>query len=125
VIVDSSAIVAILRQEEEDLEFRELIGRQRPKLSAVTLLETSMVVGPDRHQKLKEFMSAAEMQVVPFDASQAELAWDAHRRFGRGSDSPARLNFGDCMVYALAKGSGEPLLFKGDDFTHTDITPAR
>jgi ribonuclease VapC len=61
---------------------------------------------------------------VPFDAEQLAAARDAHRRYGRNSGSRAQLNFGDCMSYALAKVTGEPLLFKGDDFTHTDITPA-
>ncbi len=124
-IVDSSAIVAIVHQEDELDEFTGLIARTDAKLSAATLLETSIVVGPARQQKLDELVAAAELRVVPFDAGQADVAREAHRRYGRKSGSPAKLNFGDCMAYALAKVTGEPLLFKGKDFTHTDITPAR
>lgn len=64
------------------------------------------------------------MEVVPFTPSQARLAQEAHPCFGRGSGHPARLNFGDCTSYALAKDTGEPLLFKGNDFVHTDLNPA-
>ncbi len=124
-IVDSSAIVAILRREAEEEDFKQYIGRARAKVSAVTLVETSIVVGPRRFEALDDFVSAAPLEVVSFDGRQAMLAREAHRRYGRKSGSPAKLNFGDCMAYALAKVTGEPLLFKGDDFTHTDITPAR
>jgi ribonuclease VapC len=125
VIVDSSAIVAILRREAEEEEFKQHIGRARAKVSAVTLVETSIVVGPRRFEALDEFVSEAPLEVVAFDGRQAMLAREAHRRYGRKSGSPAKLNLGDCMAYALAKVTSEPLLFKGDDFTHTDITPAR
>ena len=64
------------------------------------------------------------IDVVAFDAALAETARSAHRRHGRGSGQPAQLNYGDCMAYALAKQMDEPLLFKGNDFVHTDITPA-
>ncbi len=74
---------------------------------------------------LDELLGDAEISVVPFDATQARIAREAYARFGKGSGSTAGLNFGDCMTYALAKVTGEPLLFKGDDFTHTDVTPAR
>lgn len=124
-IVDSSAIVAILRKEQEADEFKELIGHAEPKLSAVTLLESSIVVGPLRHAALDELVADAEMRVVPFDAEQATLARTAYARFGKGSSSRARLNFGDCAAYALSALTGEPLLFKGDDFTHTDVNSAR
>lgn len=63
--------------------------------------------------------------ITPVALEQAELGHDAHRRYGRGTGHPARLNFGDCFAYALAKALGEPLLFKGDDFARTDVTPAR
>ena len=63
--------------------------------------------------------------IEPVTEAQARIAREAYRDFGRGSGHPARLNFGDCFAYALAKAMNEPLLFKGDDFTHTDLTPAR
>jgi ribonuclease VapC len=125
VIVDSSAIIAILHEEQELEEFTELLGQVHARLSAVTLLESSIVTGPERYRQLDELVTAAELEVVAFDAADAVVAREAHRRFGRGSGSKAQLNFGDCMSYALAKVTGESLLFKGDDFTHTDITPAR
>ena len=124
-IVDSSALVAVLKAEDEMEEFTELIGTTPSKLSAAAFLECSIVLGPHLHRRLDEFVREASMQVIPFDNEQAEIARAAHVRYGKKSSSRAQLNFGDCMVYALAKVMDEPLLFKGDDFTHTDITPAR
>jgi len=125
VIADSSALVAILHGEPEEEEFKEAIARHDTKVSAVTALEAAIVLQPPRHRMLDELLGDAEISVVPFDATQARIAREAYARFGKGSGSKAGLNFGDCVTYALAKVTGEPLLFKGDDFTHTDVTPAR
>ena len=73
---------------------------------------------------LERLLEAATVRVEPLTAQQARIARQAYRDFGRRSGHPARLNFGDCFAYALAVGTGEPLLFKGDDFVHTDVTPA-
>ena len=70
------------------------------------------------------FFVDGEIAIIPFDADHARVAREAYARYGKKSGSSARLNFGDCMTYALAKITGEPLLFKGDDFTHTDLTSA-
>lgn len=74
--------------------------------------------------RFKDFMERYEVRVEPFTAEHATLARQAWRDYGRGSGHPARLNFGDCLAYGFAKGEREKLLFKGDDFTHTDIEPA-
>ena len=124
-IADSSALVAILHGEPEEEQFKEAIARHDTKVSAVTALEAAIVLQPPRHRMLDELLGDAEISVVPFDATQARIAREAYARFGKGSGSKAGLNFGDCVTYALAKVTGEPLLFKGDDFTHTDVTPAR
>lgn len=124
-IVDSSALVSILKDEPDCSEFVQALSRDVAKVSAATVLETAIVVGPDRHVDLDNLLNDIEISVVPFDAVHAEIARDAYSAYGRGSGSKARLNFGDCMSYALAKATGEPLLFKGDDFTHTDIESAR
>ena len=124
-IVDSSALVAILNGEPEEDQFKAVIARHPTKISAATALETAIVIRERRHQLLDALLQDTEISVVPFDAAQARAAREAYARFGKKSGSPAGLNFGDCMAYALAKASGEPLLFKGDDFTHTDVTPAR
>ncbi len=123
-IVDSSALVAILNGDPEEDQFKAMIARHPTKISATTALEIAIVIRERRHQILDALLQDTEITVVPFDAAQATAAREAYARFGKKSGSPAQLNFGDCMVYALAKVSGEPLLFKGDDFPHTDITPA-
>jgi ribonuclease VapC len=125
VIVDSSVLVSILRQEPDARAFALALERAPiVRVSAATLLETSLVIGPRRQPELEELIDSSAMEVVPFDGSQWRVARDAHARYGRGSGSPARLNLGDCFSYALAKHLGMPLLFKGKDFTHTDVEPA-
>ena len=125
-ILDSSAVIAIVRKEPEQAEFAVLIEEDAsPSMSAASLLECLLVAGEDKSEEVHELVRAGGIAVVPFDESQARLAGWAYQTFGKGSHHPARLNFGDCMAYALAKVTGEPLLFKGDDFTHTDIEPAR
>jgi ribonuclease VapC len=125
VIVDSSALVAIMRGEVEAATFARLLQEtSMVQVSAATLFETSTVIGPDWQETLDLMIEAAGAEVVAFDAAQSRSARWAYLTYGKGSGSPARLNLGDCFSYALAKTTGQPLLFKGGDFTHTDVTPA-
>jgi ribonuclease VapC len=78
---------------------------------------------PIAARRFDDFIREADISVAPVTENQAQIAREAYRDFGKGSAHPARLNFGDCFAYALAKESGEPLLFKGDDFSHTDVVP--
>jgi ribonuclease VapC len=128
VIVDSSALLAILMKEPERDRLGHAMGlaRQR-RISAATLVEAAIAIetktGAEGAADLDRLLADLNIQVVPFTAEQAALAREAFRRFGKGRH-PARLNFGDCFAYALAKDKSEPLLFKGGDFPHTDIEPA-
>ena len=126
-VIDSSVLVAILRQEEEAKGFAlGMKGDPVRLMSAVSLLETAMVMeskrGPDGGRELDLLIHKSRIEVVPFDQAQAEIARRAWQKYGKGRH-PAALNLGDCCAYALAKSSGEPLLFKGEDFPKTDITP--
>jgi ribonuclease VapC len=122
-ILDTSAIVAILYGEDEGIRFAELIESVDEVLvSAATVLEASIVLGPRRQHLLADFLSIACARIVPVNEDQLAIARRGHLRYGRGSGSKARLNFGDCFTYALAKATGQAVLFKGDDFTHTDLT---
>ena len=127
-VIDSSALVAIIAGEPERRVFVELINLAGVRLvAAPTLLETSMVLlgreGEMAVRAVRDFCTEARVEVVPFDQAQLELAIDAFRRFGKGRH-PAGLNFGDSFAYALAQATGEPLLFKGDDFAQTDVKRA-
>jgi ribonuclease VapC len=124
-VLDTSAILAILLEEPEAAQFVHLIGEDRVRLcSAVTFVEASIVLrnrkGERGQQKLDLFLRRAKVQIVAVDAKQAEVARDAYERFGKGKH-PAGLNLGDCFSYALSKSANEPLLFKGGDFSKTDI----
>ena len=126
-VIDTSAILAILFQEPEAGGFAEhLSGSRRTILSAVNWLECSIVLearsGAASARDFERFIAAARIQVIEFDAEQAAVALAAWRRFGKGRH-PAALNMGDCCAYALSKRSGEALLFKGRDFSKTDIDP--
>jgi ribonuclease VapC len=128
VIVDTSAIVAIVRGEPDAVRLAETMVENAPlRISAGTLLELGIVIDgsddPVASRKLDEIVKK-HLDVVPFSADHATLARDAYRDFGKGSGHPAKLNFGDCFAYALAAAAREPLLYKGDDFGHTDIRPA-
>ena len=128
-IVDTSAIVAILHREAESELFRRVISENSPvRLSAGSYLELGIVVARARNpvvnHSLDEFIARAAIAIEPVTEAQARIAREAYRDYGRGSGHPAGLNFGDCFAYALARDTGEPLLFKGDDFGHTDIRPA-
>ena len=125
-IVDSSALVAILRQEPEARQFLlALQGEEEPLISAANLLEAAIVIDASRSaissRKFDEFLNRTGISVEPVTESQARIAREAYRDYGRGSGHPARLNFGDCFAYALAKDKGEALLFKGTDFGQTDV----
>jgi ribonuclease VapC len=128
-IVDTSALIAILRDEPDgERLLRALARAARRAMSAASYLETGIIVDVDRDpilsRRLDEFLSGIDVEVVAVTPQQARIAREAYRDYGKGSGHPARLNFGDCFAYALAKDAREPLLFKGDDFVHTDVEPA-
>jgi len=124
-IVDSSALVAVAHAEPEaDAFLMAMRDADVCRISAPTLLETSMVLSPLPPDRVDALVASTGLEVVAFDHHHLVRARSAFAVYGKGSGSPAKLNFGDCMSYALAKVTGETLLFKGDDFTHTDITPA-
>jgi ribonuclease VapC len=128
VIVDSSALVAIIRAEPDASRYAAaLASATRSSISAANYVETAAVIDsardPVASRRFDELVRVARIETIAVTAEQALLARQAYRDFGRGSGSPARLNFGDCFAYALAVLRREPLLFKGDDFTHTDVTP--
>jgi ribonuclease VapC len=125
-ILDTSAIVAILQDEPESPAFAHAVEDNRPvRVSAANWLEAAILVDGNRSPALSrrfdELLREAAVEVEPVTTQQAELAREAYRAFGRGSGHPAHLNFGDCFAYALAMERDEPLLFKGKDFAHTDV----
>jgi ribonuclease VapC len=128
VVIDSSALVAILLGEPGCDELAvKLSGAQRPVICAANWLEAMMVVsarlGAPGVHALGELLDAAEVQVAPADAELVQTAFEAWQRFGKGQH-PAALNFGDCFAYALAMRRGDVLLFKGNDFSQTDVQQA-
>jgi ribonuclease VapC len=128
-IVDTSAIIAILKNEPEAQAFSDAIEAAKVvRLSAASYLESRIVVNrykdPILMARLEEILENPGLQIEPVTAAQAKIAWEAYRDFGKGSGSPANLNFGDCLTYALARDKREPLLYKGDDFVHTDLRSA-
>ncbi len=127
-IVDTSALIAVLAAEPERMRFLNLLrANSDVKVSAVTFFEFGMVVDrwkePLVSRGVEPLMSLIEAEIVAVTADTAQVAREAYATFGKGNH-PARLNFGDCFAYALAKQTGEPLLFKGDDFAQTDIVSA-
>lgn len=125
-IVDTSAIVAMIRGEADAAVYARLIAEAAvARISAATYVELGIVID-GRHDPvlsgvLDRYLEDSGIEVEPLTADQARIAREAYRRFGRTSGSPARLNMGDCFAYALARDLGEPLLFKGSDFKETDI----
>ena len=122
-------VLAILNSEPERDRFLDVLANdERVMVSAVTLYETMLIAGvrrgPDNLADLAQMLETAEVEIVPFDADQAEAAQAAYMHYGKGLHPTARLNLCDCVAYALAKNLGVPLLFKGDDFTATDIAAA-
>ncbi len=127
-VIDTSALVAILRDEPERRMYIEAISAaDTRKLSVASWVELSMVVGArlgaDGLIALDHFLEQATIDLIPVDEEQGRAARRAFRRFGKGRHA-AGLNYGDCFAYALANVLGEPLLFKGDDFSRTDIASA-
>jgi len=128
-IVDPSAVVGILNGEPDAEALEDaLVSARNRRMSAATLVELYVVVDgkrdPVRSARLDELLQRSDVEIVDLTKEQAHIARAAYRDFGKGSGHPARLNFGDCFAYALARATGEPLLFKGDDFGHTDLTSA-
>lgn len=124
-VIDTSALVAILQAEPERDAMLAALARDPNRLvSSVTVVEAGMVLegrfGPDARVDLELFIFDAGLTVTPFDGRQADAALRAWRKFGKGRH-PAQLNMGDCCVYGLAKAVAEPLLAKGRDFPQTDI----
>jgi len=129
VIVDTSALVAILRDELDARRYSEAIASaDTTRISAANYVETAAVLNADREpvrsRRFDDFLRDARIMIEPVTGIHARIAREAYRDFGRGSGHAARLNFGDCFAYALAKELNEALLFKGDDFIHTDIASA-
>ena len=127
-IVETSALVAILRPEPEEMAFlRALMADGEVKLSAASYFEFGMVIDQLKDEgasaAVDRLLVQIEAEIFPVTKGQAELAREAYRRFGKGHH-PARLNFGDCFAYGLSKQTGEPLLFKGEDFARTDVARA-
>ncbi|CAN5718963.1 type II toxin-antitoxin system VapC family toxin [soil metagenome] len=128
-IVDTSALVAILRDEPEAAAFAAaLVGAGESLVSAANYLEAAIVVDSGRDpvasRRFDKLLTLAGVTIAPVTVEQVRLAREAYRDFGKGSGHPAGLNFGDCFAYALARERNDTLLYKGgDDFSHTDVSP--
>lgn len=125
-IVDTSALIAILRAEPEARAFALAMAEaDRLRISAANYVEAAIVIDGSRDpiasRVFDELLREARIDIEPVTAEQAKIAREAYRDFGRGSGHAARLNFGDCFAYALAKTAGKPLLFKGDDFLQAGL----
>jgi ribonuclease VapC len=128
-IVETSALIAIVRAEPlQDACVRAIVAAAEPKISAANAFEAAIVIDAERDPVISRELDQARrdlgIAIAPVTATQVEIARQAYRDFGRGSGHPARLNFGDCFAYALAVEQGEPLLFVGDDFSHTNVESA-
>lgn len=127
-IIDTSAVLAILYDEDNAARFADAIaGAERRMMSAANFLEAGVVIdnqiGPAAGRQLDALIARAEVEIAPVTKEQAEIARQAYLDYGKGNH-PARLNFGDCFAYALSKLTAQPLLFQGDDFSRTDIVAA-
>ncbi len=127
-IIDTSAVIAILAGEPDAAHYAQLIEQDpTPRIGTPALLEASIVLtrwfGETAEAALDAFVRESGAEIVAFDLPQLRAAQEAYRRFGKGRHAAA-LNFGDCMSYALARVCDEALLFKGEDFVHTDIQAA-
>jgi ribonuclease VapC len=124
-VVDASAVLAILPGEEDAAFYAAQIGSATdPQMSTVSALEVALVIGARKREQglaaLERFLSKAGIQIISFDSHQWSLAREAWWNYGKGRHA-AGLNLGDCCSYVLAKASGKPLLYKGDDFSRTDM----
>jgi ribonuclease VapC len=127
IVIDTSALAAIFLREPEAPKFYERIGRANDRILPPSCLVEFVLLrryGGDHRRWIGKLMDVQDLHVPAFSSVMADLAADAAERYGRGSRHPARLNFGDCLSYAVAKHLKAPLLFKGNDFTHTDIESA-
>jgi ribonuclease VapC len=128
-VIDTSAVMAVLRMEpDEDRFSRAIADAETCLMSAVNFHEACLVLagryrGPFAWRRLDDLVERSEIQIIPFDRDLAHVAREAFLRFGKGRH-PAALNLGDCAAYALAKARNLPLLFKGDDFAKTDVAAA-
>ena len=125
-IIDASVVIAILRNELEAPAMAKAIeAADACRISAVNFVEAAVVIDGSRNpiarRRFDDFVSEAGLVIEAVTERQAHIAREAYRDFGKGSKHRAQLNFGDCFAYALARATGEPLLFKGDDFGHTDV----
>jgi ribonuclease VapC len=128
-IVDTSAIVAVIRNEPERAAFVQAMTQSLSlRMSATSYLEASIRIDahndPVASRRFDELIEEMGIQIEAVTFDQVRIARQAYRDFGKGRRNPAQLNFGDCFAYALAAATGEPLLFKGADFVHTDVKPA-
>ena len=127
IVVDSSAIIAIVFNEPEASRFRDIIADNEAVMATPTALEIIMVMSRDptyaAYEKISKLLSDVGIAMIAFDDAMLEHAADAFLRYGKGRHK-AGLNYGDCMAYALAKSLDAPLLFKGNDFTQTDVVSA-
>jgi ribonuclease VapC len=128
-ILDTSALVAILAEEPEADAFAEAIrNADQPMISALTVLEFRIVMlgrrGPGGLEDARDLITAIGAEIIPSDNHMLERATSAYARYGKGIHPQARLNMGDCAAYGLARALNAPLLFKGEDFAATDISPA-
>jgi ribonuclease VapC len=128
-VIDTSALLAVLLAEPEAEDFSRVIAADPKRLlSALSALEAAIVIharkGPSGIRELDLLLHSAGVTIVSLDADQAHLARTAYEKYGKGHH-PAALNLGDCCSYALALASGEPLLFKGNDFAKTDLSAVR
>lgn len=128
-MIDTSALLAILLAEPDFEAVVEAIVGAEPRLvGAPTLVEAAAVMaarkGPQGEVALDALLQRLDIEVIPMTPEAATFARSAYARYGKGIGSPAVLNYGDCLAYGVARAAGEPLLFKGDDFAHTDIEVA-
>lgn len=128
-ILDTSALLAILRDEPDAMRYAKALAEAAVRrLSAASYVEAAAVIDASRDpvasRRFDDLLREARVVIEPVTEEQALLAREAYRDFGRGSGHPARLNFGDCCACVLARATNEPLLFKGEAFAHTDATPA-
>jgi len=128
IVLDSSAVIAILQREQEQERFMRMIeAADRCVISAATVFESAIVMnarrGPRGVAILHQLLASSTAEIHPFTDAMVADAIDAYQRFGKGTGAKAQLNMGDCISYALAKSLAAPLLFKGDDFAATDAVP--
>lgn len=126
IVVETSALVCVLLNEPEAAAFELLIAENESFVPVSCYVEAGLAL---RHRGLplkilEDYRVQADLSLLGSDERQARVALEADRRYGRGTGHPARLNFGDCLAYAAAKAHDAPLLFKGGDFLHTDVTRA-